>query len=271
MDPALLRILARLFDDPSGGVVRRCDANKTILRVPESPGIQQALFVKLYHYQAWSMQLRTVWRRLGGRHDLRVAQRLKHLGIPVPEPVAALVKRNALGWPGRSLYAAQWLPEAIPLARFIAPMKRDRADDATTLPLAETVGRFVRELHENGVRSKDLNSGNVLVRTAESGRIELFLVDYEHVRFVRSVPLDIRLRNLAQIGVHLAAIAQNGEYALCRGYTQWDGSSPDIDSLVREVSERVRHKRQSRQAVLDRRFDLIADAARKQKDRSDIA
>jgi 3-deoxy-D-manno-octulosonic acid kinase len=99
--------------------------------------------------------------------EYRLLQRLRALGLPVPEPVAALARRSGLLlWQGAILLCR------IPGAR---PLPESPAVNEDTL--WRRVGELVRSFHEAGLDHADLNCDNIL----EAGG-ELWLIDFDRCR-----------------------------------------------------------------------------------------
>src|SRR5438105_4906002 len=79
-------------------------------------------------------------------------------GLPVPEPVAALVDRRGLGY--RGMLVMREIGDATPISALV-----DRGID---FDLARDLADSLRELHDAGLDHPDLNLGNVLLRAARS-------------------------------------------------------------------------------------------------------
>lgn len=65
--------------------------------------------------------------------------------------------------------------------------------------LAEETARFMRQVHESGVRHRDMSEQNLLVE-GEEGKRAFFLTDLDTVRFVDSVGERRIVKNLVQLG-----------------------------------------------------------------------
>ncbi|MFN2286816.1 MAG: 3-deoxy-D-manno-octulosonic acid kinase [Chromatocurvus sp.] len=99
--------------------------------------------------------------------EFRLLQHLRALGLPVPEPVAALARRSGLlFWQGAILLCR------IPGARPLPESHALNEDDLWVL-----VGRLVRAFHDAGLDHADLNCDNIL----EAGG-KLWLIDFDRCR-----------------------------------------------------------------------------------------
>lgn len=92
------------------------------------------------------------YRRTRAHAEFRLLQRLHDLGLPVPQPIAALACRSGLTY--RASILLRRLPGASPLP------EQERLDEPQ---LWEEVGRVLRQFHDAGLDHRDLNCDNILV------------------------------------------------------------------------------------------------------------
>jgi diguanylate cyclase (GGDEF)-like protein/PAS domain S-box-containing protein len=104
--------------------------------------------------------------RLRPFHELRALERLRALGVPAPEPVAAAVYHHGLFYRGDLV--TRWVPGSIDLAGCLFPTTspEPRPSPPTAMRAA---GRLVRQLHDHGVLHPDLNLKNILLRAPDHG------------------------------------------------------------------------------------------------------
>jgi tRNA A-37 threonylcarbamoyl transferase component Bud32 len=241
----------------AAGQVLRAGFHKTILKAQPGGAEGDALFVKVYHYAHWGFRCQAFLGRKGARHDWRMALRLRALDIATPEPRAAIMIRNAVGWPGRSVYVAEWL-EAETVAERYRSMVRDSdpLDPERLRALLRQLGYFLGALHRQGVRAKDMNLGNVLVRTHDAELQELFLIDYEDIRLVRAVDPHWRRKNLAQMTAHIRKITRKDILQLCQSYASVLPLERDPEHLADDIQTLTRTVR------VDRAFRLFTGRLR---------
>lgn len=163
-DAALWQAAGRPLDERTGrGAVRVLDRadEQWILRHYHRGG-----FVSRFvedHY---------VWTGLGRARSIRewrLLRRLAALGLPVPEPIAAHVRRRGPVY--RADIVTRFLPDTRPLSALI--------DDGTRLDETwRAIGRMVRRFHDHGVEHPDLTAHNILIDS--SGQV--FLVDFDNAR-----------------------------------------------------------------------------------------
>ena len=149
----------------------------------------------------------TARQRLGVPKAVRsyeVARELVRRGLPTPEPLGVVLKRE------ESWFVARRVDGALEVRAWF--MHRDDPAGVPQPALAysfedivRALGRLARRLHEAGVFYRDFTDGNVLV-TAGSAGPDLWLVDLNRVR-VGPAPLGTlsRLRDLARPGLNRAA------------------------------------------------------------------
>ena len=119
-----------------------------------------------------------LWRdRFLGRgrliRNMTVAREAIARGVPTPAPVALL---TAGGPPG--LFRAWLATETVEGARDLAALLRERAVGPAQVAASL---RAVRAMHDAGIEHRDLNLGNLLLRSGPSGP-EAFVIDLDRAR-----------------------------------------------------------------------------------------
>lgn len=112
---------------------------------------------------------RYVWRGLEQTRafrEWRLLSELCDLGLPVPTPIAARVRRSGLG------YTADIITEYLDNTRSFESIIND-AD--TCLEHWQRIGRTLRQFHDHGVDHSDLNVRNILLDNDH----QVYLVDFD--------------------------------------------------------------------------------------------
>ena len=112
---------------------------------------------------------RYVWRgleRTRAFREWRLLSELCNLGLPVPTPVAARVRRSGFG------YTADIITEYLDNTRSFESIIND---SDTCLEHWQLIGRTLRQFHDHGVDHSDLNVRNILL----DNDYQVYLVDFD--------------------------------------------------------------------------------------------
>jgi 3-deoxy-D-manno-octulosonic acid kinase len=106
--------------------------------------------------------------------EFSVLAKLLQLGLPVPSPVAAMIKTR---YP---LYSGAILMEMIPSVGTLADfIMADRAGAGIEEAPWRQIGLCIRRFHDAGVWHADLNARNILVNADN----DVYLLDFDRARF----------------------------------------------------------------------------------------
>ena len=154
------------------GVERETSGRGAVLIVPHGDETWVVRHYRRGGYVARFIEDRYIWlgaERSRSFREWRLLRRLHDAGLPVPNPIAAHVRRLGL------IYTADiittYLPDTRKLSAFIAEHNVPRDG-------WRRIGRMVRAVHEHGVDHPDLTAHNILL----DARGELFLVDFDNAR-----------------------------------------------------------------------------------------
>lgn len=111
----------------------------------------------------------TGWAETRPVAEFRILEQLSGEGLPVPEPLAALVRRRGLLYTGSLLMRK--ISGALPLADLM--VKRSERPR-----LWQQTGRCIRRFHDHGVVHADLNARNILVDLED----RIYLIDFDRAR-----------------------------------------------------------------------------------------
>lgn len=112
--------------------------------------------------------------------EFRLLQILRSKGLPVPEPMAAMVERV-----GPLMYQA-----AIVLRRLVDSQPLPEASSVTDSQLWFQVGRVIRRFHDAGLNHADLNCDNILV--SPHG---IYLIDFDKCTLNENASSDDRWKS----------------------------------------------------------------------------
>lgn len=155
--------------------------------------------------------------------ELHLLNRLYHLGLPVPKPVAASYRRVAGFWYRAHIIVTR-IPDATPFSEYLLSGESS---------LWNNVGQLVRRFHDCGVYHADLNCHNILVSNSS-----LYLIDFDKSR-IRSGHL-WKKQNLHRLRRSIDKVLYNRApdetdrrwQELLRGYGTTDKSSYSLNILA---------------------------------------
>lgn len=150
-------------------------------------------------------RLRRLVGQTRGKTAAGAAERLRSLGLPVPEPLGRFEEGD------RTILISRWVPGA-PLSA------------STLLARLADVGRLVGRLHAAGAIHGDLKPTNLLLGPDDS----LTLIDLDRVRFVTDA--DARARDLGRLeaAARKAGLASAARLEAWEGYLEVTGPQPGL-------------------------------------------
>jgi 3-deoxy-D-manno-octulosonic acid kinase len=138
------------------------------------------------HYVWRGLEATRAWR------ELDILLRMQEWGLPVPQPVAALVSRSGL------VYRADIITVFIPHTQALSALLRnDSVPDSLWRRIGEVLGAF----HARGIDHPDITAHNILVDTDE----RVSLVDFDNALIRR--PGNWRMRGIARFQRSLRKVA----------------------------------------------------------------
>jgi len=279
------QIFSKIIYNYNGCIVIRKDEEKVILKVTREVSGGKELFVKIYLFpNRWKNFYKFAGLRKGGFRDYRVCQKLKSLGVPVPDPVGSYGDSRIPGLPRRSLFASKWIEDSISVQDLmirhfsvesnaddqILPRKKkkivyeDKNKDSSHLlsgddlkKLSNSLGEFIALLHKKRIYCKDLNAGNILVRISENSHFHFLLIDYEGISFIRPISKRRKISNLSQIAALISVVDENASHNLCQGYGKIE-SQVDLKELTFKVEKKSKRLNKNRKKNMDNNFEIIS-------------
>lgn len=145
--------------------------------------------------------------------------------------------------PGRQFFITEFVEDALRLNDFFARLAHPTTRDKVRLfrKMASELADFIRRLHSQSIRHKDLSAKNILVESSERGLV-FRLVDTNDVRFKAPI-FKSKVKNLGQLGQIYALPSKTMRHRFIRRY-----AGNNIEFLDREVMghidevSRLRHE-----------------------------
>lgn len=201
------------------GVERETSGRGAVLIVPHG---EETWVVRHYRrggYVARFIDDHYIWlgaERSRSFREWRLLRRLHDAGLPVPNPIAAHVRRLGLFYTADII--TTYLPDTRKLSAFIA--EQDVPRDCW-----RRIGRMVRAVHGHGVDHPDLTAHNILL----DARGQLFLVDFDNAHMKPPGPwqragVDRLQRSLRKVAVETGTEYDQGAWAeIEAGYAEPPG------------------------------------------------
>jgi len=166
---------------------------RTLYRVRLSDG--RTVLLKIFRAKSqWDRLVRAVLPSRA-RHEWTASRRLATMGIPASRAVA-IGRPASWGWAVMAYLVIDLEPDVLSLGEHL----RGLDDTAEQQGIVGEVARFVRRVHDAGVRQDDLHAGNILVRQADAADEErLVLIDLQRVHVGSPPAPRHRARAIAQL------------------------------------------------------------------------
>jgi hypothetical protein len=202
----------------ANGTTVRKNSPESAVTLVDVPGFPRVC-VKEFRWRGWLHAVKGFFRPTQGLRTYRNGWRLLSAGFPVAAPLV-LVRERYLGFIRSEWIIMEVLPAALEMDRYLVKRMAQNWCVEEKRALAMRFGRYIGTLHAEGIFHADLKTCNILVSVSHglddpepaenSARTDgpsdgaaetvgFCLLDYDEVRFSRSVPTRKRLKNLAQI------------------------------------------------------------------------
>ncbi len=158
--------------------------------------------VKQFRNQGWRARLR---RRLEGskaEKSWRVARHLIAHGVRTAEPVILIESNDP---EGPSLFVSRRVVDGFESRYFFRALNsgvaQDRFPQVDVDELLVTLAKTLRRMHEAKVWHRDVSVGNLLVRYANGGQPEIFILDLNRARTGKRPGAIKRIRDLCRLRI----------------------------------------------------------------------
>jgi tRNA A-37 threonylcarbamoyl transferase component Bud32 len=171
------------------------------------PERREVIFVKRYKCRGFRDIITYFFFTSKASSEWRNINRFLQKGIPVALPLAKGEKRrfNCLL---DSYLVTKAFVNAMPLHRYVDYCLKDgKTSDILERRkmLNKKLALLVKKIHNAGFFYRDLHAGNILVVEGDDGKPQLYLVDLHRVKYLKRVPIWMRIKDLAQLRNSIAA------------------------------------------------------------------
>ncbi|MEE9614058.1 MAG: lipopolysaccharide kinase InaA family protein, partial [Thermodesulfobacteriota bacterium] len=255
-EPRLLKVLSGHTD---GFEVVKDNKARTVWAL-EAEG--KRLYMKRYKLSGTAEKMKNSILPSKARVEYDAANTLISKGIPTTIPVAYGEKRK-----GGLLRGAWLVTEEIsgvrPLIECLPEMEGEERGAAL-----EKLAALAATLHENGVYHRDFHCGNVLVRRVAGKPPELYVIDLHRISFLKEMPYEKRVNNLAHLLYSVYAMMSPEErrsvienYSIACGGDGGDSAGAlfgDVEKRIKGVRRRHMRSRTERCLKDSTGFDVVA-------------
>ncbi|WP_268847301.1 Kdo domain containing protein [Flavobacterium aestivum] len=155
------------------------------------------------------------FRKSKARRSFEYATLLLEKGIGTPEPIAYLENYNWIGLKD-SYYVSEHLQCDLTYRELVEIP--DYPDHENIL---RQFTQFSFLLHQKGIEFKDHSPGNTLILKKSQEQYDFFLVDLNRMEFHKSMPFELRMKNLCRLTPMKEMVAvMSNEYAKLSGESE---------------------------------------------------
>jgi hypothetical protein len=155
------------------------------------------------------------FRKSKARRSFEYATTLLEKGIGTPQPIAYFENYDIIGLKD-SYYVSEHLQCDLTFRELVEIP--EYPDHSTIL---RQFTRFSFHLHENGIEFLDHSPGNTLIKKNAGGKYDFFLVDLNRMEFHKTMPFELRMKNLCRLTPvkEMVAVMSN-EYSKLSGESE---------------------------------------------------
>lgn len=155
------------------------------------------------------------FRKSKARRSFEFANKLLENGIGTPQPFAFLENYDWIGLKD-SYYVSEHLNCDLTYRELVEIPDYPYRDK-----ILRQFTQFSYQLHQKGIEFKDHSPGNTLIKKAENGEYEFFLVDLNRMEFHDTMDFNLRMKNLCRLTPHKEMVEiMSNEYAKISGESE---------------------------------------------------
>jgi len=168
-----------------------------------------------------------------GKKEWQTARCLRDRDVPAVYPIAFGVEKN-MGFIRKTYLVSEKITRAVTVKAFIET--NPDADLSQRKRFIRAFSEFILQIHMAGVLHTDLNWENIFVSAGPGGEYRFFLSDLHRVRLKHSIPLNLRLSNLALLNTSFyQKTSVRGRTAFLNHYLKSFIKTGDMMPRIREI------------------------------------
>jgi tRNA A-37 threonylcarbamoyl transferase component Bud32 len=130
--------------------------------------------------------------------ELRLSAKLLALGVPVPEPVAAVEIRSFRVLKSSCLFTGEIVGGAS-LLELMDAQEHQNLSRSRLNGIIDALAATIAGAHNKGVFHGDLNASHLILRNWKEAAPEVFLIDFENTRVRDLVGMEERVRDIGRL------------------------------------------------------------------------
>ena len=142
--------------------------------------------------------VKNIFRASKARVELHLSAELVQLGIPVPEPIAAVEIRNLRALKKSYLFAEE-IAGGASLLELMDAQEHLKQSRVQLNRIIESLAAVVADAHLKGVYHGDLNASHLILREWKCETPQVYLIDFENTRIRNSISQDEQTRDIGRL------------------------------------------------------------------------
>jgi tRNA A-37 threonylcarbamoyl transferase component Bud32 len=142
--------------------------------------------------------VKNLFRPSKARVELRLSAELIHLGILVPEPIAAVEVRSVRVLKKSYLFTEE-IVEGASLLELMDAQEHLKLTRSQLNRVIDALASTVAGAHEKGVYHGDLNASHFVLRNWKDTSLQVYLIDFENTRIRGSVSIEEQTRDIGRL------------------------------------------------------------------------
>lgn len=192
--PTLLTVSQKKLCPPPGSHLLKHKQDRCSFIVEQAWNGHRAIFVKIHEPRGATAVIKNLLRPSKALTEWRNTLALRTLNLPTATPLAVGTPRR---W--SPLRSSILVMEAIWPLISLGTYMSERARDAQTRPLMNTLAHQVAQMHNAGFYHRDLHGGNIVCKIPDNGPVQIYLVDLHEGFWLGRIPRRWAVRDLARL------------------------------------------------------------------------